>query len=242
MKKILALLLVLAMLVTLVACATPEPEVTPTPAATPTPAPDDGEEDPNGGDEVDGPIVLGMIASLSGAFQSWGEQWQRGFYMGLEYMTNGTNTVAGRTIETVWEDTTTVPDIARERTLALLDRGVDVVIGYTSTGDAMACLGLFEEFDTIAIVSPAAGDGIIMYPFWNENIFRSARTGAQDIYATMSGLIAQNPDPTGVTVGVFVPDSTWGHGLSDPFVAQAEAYGFEVTLIELVPPDATDFT
>jgi len=61
------------------------------------------------------PIRIGALASLSGALQDYGQQMRRGFELGLKYATDGTMEVAGRKIEVIWEDTTTVPDVARER-------------------------------------------------------------------------------------------------------------------------------
>ncbi|MCL2201049.1 MAG: substrate-binding domain-containing protein [Oscillospiraceae bacterium] len=225
MKKILVCLIVLTLSLAVFACGND------TPAA---PA--------NGGDTpaAANPIVIGAITSLSGALQDYGEQFQRGFYLGLEYMTDGTMEVAGRPIQVVWEDTTNVPDVARERTLSLLERGVDIVTGFAASGDAMASLALFEEFQTVAVIEPAAADAIIAYPNWNEFIFRTGRTSGQDALAMMS-VLERNAAP-GSTIAAIAPDSTFGYAMIDPFRIAVDNAGFEFVQAEFIPVDTTDFS
>ncbi|MCL2216776.1 MAG: substrate-binding domain-containing protein [Defluviitaleaceae bacterium] len=193
-------------------------------------------------DDPDRPIRIGAITSLSGALQDFGEQFQRGFNLGLEYMTNGTNQVAGRDIQVIWEDTTNTPDVARERTMVLLEtHNVDIVTGFASSGDAMASLALFEEFETVAVIEPAAADFIIQYPNWNEFIFRTGRTSAQDALALAAVLGGMHPGG-GRTVAALAPDSTFGHSMVDPFRPAVEALGFTWVGAEMAPEAATDFS
>jgi len=238
MKRILAVLLALVMVLGLFAACGGGDNDTP---ATPAP-PAGGDAGGDDGGELAGEtLLIGAITSLSGGLQDYGEQFQRGFYLGLEYMTNGTMTVAGRPIEVTWEDTTTTPAVAAERTLVLLERGVEIVTGFAASGDALASLALFEEFETVAVIEPAAADGIIMYPHWNEYIFRTGRTSGQDALAMVDILRTRYPDG-GATIGAIAPDSTFGYAMVEPFMAAAEAAGFIITQIEYAPVDATDFT
>ena len=217
MKKILVCLLVLVMALAVVACA----------------------DDAAGGDND--AIVIGAITSLSGALQDYGEQFQRGFLLGIEYMTDGTNMVAGRPLEIIWEDTTNTPDVARERTLILLENHqVDIVTGFAASGDAMASLSLFEEFETVAIIEPAAADAIIMYPNWNRFVFRTGRTSGQDALA-LSAALQRNAAP-GSRIATLAPDTTFGYAMVDPFIPAVEALGFEFVQAEFAPADATDFS
>jgi len=261
MKKILAIILVLIFAFSVAACAAGETtQPTPTPADETTPATDktdnndddDDNESPlvdDNGDDIDAndyplagiPVRIGAITSLSGALQDYGEQFQRGFNLGLEYMTNGTNTVAGRPIEVIWEDTTNVPEVARERTLILLENHeVEIVTGFAASGDAVASLALFEEFETVAIIEPAAADAIISEGVWNEFVFRTGRTSGQDALAMMS-VLQRNAAP-GATVGAVAPDTTFGHAMVDPFISAVDSAGFDFIHAELIPADATDFT
>jgi len=235
MKKIFAILLIMALSIGLLAGCTADQTAAPTaPAGGGTPA-----ATATAGE----PIVIGAITSLSGALQDYGEQFRRGFYLGLEYMTDGTMEVAGRPLQTDWEDTTNVPDVARERTLALLERGVDIVTGYAASGDAVASLALFEEFDTVAVIEPAAADAIISAPNWNEYVFRTGRTSGQDALAMLSVLNGRYPQGgEGVTIATFGPDTTFGFSMVEPFVAHAEAAGFDIVATEFAPHTATDFS
>jgi branched-chain amino acid transport system substrate-binding protein len=196
----------------------------------------------DGDGDGDGPIRIGAITSLSGALQDYGEQFQRGFYLGLEYMTDGTMQVAGRDIEVIWEDTTTTPDVARERTLVMLENhNVDIVTGFAASGDALASLALFEEFETVAVIEPAASDLIITYPNWNEYVFRTGRTSGQDALA-LAAVLANHHPGGGRTVAALAPDSTFGFSMVDPFIPAVEAHGFEFVQAEFAPPAATDFS
>lgn len=194
------------------------------------------------GSDGDGPIRIGAITSLSGALQTYGEDFQRGFLLGMEYFTNGTNTVAGRPIEIIWEDTATTPEVALERTMRLLEvEQVDIITGYASSADALASMALFEEFETVAVIEPAASDLIITYGNWNEFIFRTGRTSGQDALA-MASIIANNNPQGGVTVAAFGPDSAFGRSMVDPFVAASQNLGLNVIATEFPPVDTTDFT
>lgn len=242
MKKCLAFVLALALVLALAACSGAASSSAPaaggddTPASTPAAG---GDDTPAATGEV---LKVGAITSLSGSLQDYGECFQRGFLLGIEYMTDGTDIVAGRPLEIIWEDTTTVNDVARERTLKLLDQDqVELVVGYAASGDATASIPLFEEYETVAIIEPAAGDAIITEGTWNEYIFRTGRTTAQDALAMVAVLKEMHPEGD-ATIACFAPDSTYGYGMVDPFVAGAEAAGFTVGEISYAPQDANDFS
>lgn len=183
------------------------------------------------------PIKIGALASLSGALQDYGQQMRRGFELGLKYATDGTMEVGGRKIEVIWEDTTTVPDVARERALKLLEQDkVDLLVGPTSSADALAVLPLAQEFKRVIVVEPAAAD-VITGLFWNRYVFRSGRNTAQDA-AAMADIVSR----PGVRIATFAPDTAFGRAAVTPFVPQAMARGASVVLQEFAPATATDFT
>lgn len=187
-------------------------------------------------EEILPPIRVGALASLSGVLEVYGVQMKRGFELGMEYLTDGTMEVAGREIEVIWEDTTTVPDVARERALKLLDRdNVDILVGITSSGDALAVLPLLEEFQRVMIVEPAAAD-IITGPFWNRYVFRTGRNTGQDAAAAADVIAAP-----GVRIATLAPDTAFGRAGIAPFVPAVSARGAEVVRQEFPPADATDF-
>lgn len=185
------------------------------------------------------PIKIGGITSLSGALQDYGQQNQRGFMLGLEYATNGTMEVAGRKIEVIWEDTTTVPDVARERAIKLLDQDkVDLLVGPASSSDAAAILELAEEFKKVLVIEPAAAD-FLTGPSWNRYIFRTGRNTAQDANAVANVIISNKP---GAKVATLAPDSAFGRAGVDPAVNALKEGGAELIHQEFPPTETTDFT
>jgi branched-chain amino acid transport system substrate-binding protein len=183
------------------------------------------------------PVRIGALASLSGVLEDYGKQMRRGFELGLEYLTDGTMEVAGRKIEVIWEDTTTVPDVARERATKLLDQDkVDLLVGPTSSADALAILPLVEEFKRVIIVEPAAAD-VITGQFWNRYVFRTGRNTAQDAIA-MADIIAA----PGAKIATLAPDTAFGRAGITPFIPAAMARGASIVIQEFPPAAATDFT
>lgn len=186
------------------------------------------------------PIVVGALTSLSGALQDYGEQNQKGFMLGLEYATDGTMEVAGRPIEVIWEDTTNVPDVARERALKLLDKDkVDILMGAASSSDAAAILDLAKEFETVYVIEPAAADFLTGGDTWNEYIFRTGRNSAQDAAAMADVIINSKP---GAKVATLAPDSAFGRAMVDPIVNQLIDRGGELLHQEFPPAETTDFS
>lgn len=185
------------------------------------------------------PVVIGGLTSLSGVLMDYGNQMRRGFELGLEYATKGTMTVAGRPIRVIWEDTTTVPEVARERAIKLLDEDkVDLIVGPTSSSDAFAILGLAEEYKRVFILEPAAAD-FLTGPQANRYIFRTGRNTAHDAEAMAAVMTHNIKNPK---VAAFAPDTAFGRAGVAPFKAALERKGGTVIIEEYAPADATDFT
>ena len=77
----------------------------------------ESSEESEGGEG--GTIKIGVLASLTGALESYGKQTSQGFELGLEYATDGTMEVAGKKIEVVYEDTETKPEVAVQKATKL---------------------------------------------------------------------------------------------------------------------------
>lgn len=203
---------------------------------------DNGDSlDDNKGDGADSvstePIKVGVLASLTGALESYGKQTKNGFELGLEYATGGTMEVEGRKIEVVWEDTETKPEVAVQKATKLLeDDQVDFLVGSSSSGDTLAVLPLAEEYEKIMIVEPAVADSITGSEF-NKYIFRTARNSSQDAYAAAAAIADK-----GVKIATFAPDYSFGWDGVSAFVTAAEKLGAEIVLEEYADPAATDFT
>ncbi len=183
------------------------------------------------------PVKVGVLASLTGALESYGKQTKNGFELGLEYATGGTMEVEGRKIEVVWEDTETKPEVAVQKATKLLeDDGVDFLVGSSSSGDTLAVLPLAEEYEKIMIVEPAVADSITGSEF-NPYIFRTSRNSSQDAYAAAASIAGE-----GVKIATFAPDYSFGWDGVSAFKDAASKLGAEIVLEEYADPAATDFT
>ncbi|WP_339251356.1 substrate-binding domain-containing protein [Sporosarcina sp. FSL W8-0480] len=184
-----------------------------------------------------GTIKIGVLASLTGALESYGKQTKQGFELGLEYATGGTMVVAGKKIEVVYEDTETKPEVAVQKATKLLEEDeVDFLVGSSSSGDTLAVLPLAEEYEKIMIVEPAVADSITGSEF-NPFIFRTARNSSQDAVAGAAAIAGP-----GVKIATFAPDYSFGWDGIAAFKKAAEALGAEIILEEFADPAATDFT
>lgn len=184
-----------------------------------------------------GTIKIGVLASLTGALESYGKQTQRGFDLGIEYATGGTMEVNGKKIEIVYEDTETKPEVAVQKATKLLeDDQVDFLVGSSSSGDTLAVLPLAEEYEKIMVVEPAVADSITGSEF-NEYIFRTGRNSSQDAYAAAAAIAGK-----GVKIATFAPDYSFGWDGVNAFKTAAEKLGADIVLEEYADPAATDFT
>ncbi|HMT22578.1 MAG TPA: ABC transporter substrate-binding protein, partial [Promineifilum sp.] len=82
-----------------------EPTEAPAEAATEAPAEETAEQ-PFAGED----LVIGLMTDKSGALAIYGPSQTQGFYLGLEYATDGTMEVAGRPIVVVEKDNGSDPD------------------------------------------------------------------------------------------------------------------------------------
>ena len=183
------------------------------------------------------PIKIGVLASQTGGLEAYGKQTLRGFELGLEYATGGTNEVAGRKIEFIVEDTETKPEVAVQKATKLLEEDeVDFLVGSSSSGDTLAVLPLAEEYEKIMIVEPAVADSITGSEF-NEYIFRTARNSSQDAVAGAAAIAKE-----GVKIATLAPDYSFGRDGVAAFKEAAEKLGADIVHEEYADPAATDFT
>jgi branched-chain amino acid transport system substrate-binding protein len=107
------------------------------------------------------PIKIGLLQGLSGPYEIYGKAEIIGFKMGLEYFTQGSNKILGRDVELVVEDTQLKAARAKMLLTKLYgDDKVDLAVGPTSRGVALATLPVAEQFRKILIVEPAVADSI----------------------------------------------------------------------------------
>lgn len=254
-RTALAILAVLSLL--LAACSAPpaaqptsapaaEPTAAPV-AAEPTAAPADAQPtEPAAEPAAEGEeIVVGLMSDSSGLLAIYGPMLERGFELGLEYATDGSNAVAGRPITVVIKDTASNPEtgvtLARE---AIEQDGAHVLVGSPSSPVALAISGLAAENKLVYIAAPAATPALTGANF-NEYTFRAGRTSDQDAL-TMGAALLQ----TGSKFVQISQDNAFGRGSAAAFYTTVKDLGGEFVLGDtpdeagavFAPPETADFT
>lgn len=185
----------------------------------------------------DDTIKVAHVYGKTGALEAYAKQSHTGLMMGLEYLTDGTMKVAGKTIEVIEKDTQLKPDQGR----ALLaeaygDDEVDLAVGPVSSGVALAMLSVAAEYRKILIVEPAVADSITG-DNWNRYIFRTARNSSQDAISNAKAI-----GRPGVKVATLAQDYAFGRDGVAAFKEALKDTGAEVVFEEYAPTDTTDFT
>ncbi len=183
------------------------------------------------------PIKIGILQGLSGALEVYGKQEVIGFKMGLEYATKGTNKILGRDVTLIIEDTQLKPDVGKMLLTKLYsDDKVDLAVGPTSSGVALACLPVAEQFKKILIVEPAVADSITGAN-WNRYIFRTGRNSGQDAIGNAAAVAKP-----GVSIACIGQDYAFGRDGIAAYKQAAEKLGAKVVHEEYCDPKGTDFT
>ncbi|MFZ5509935.1 MAG: substrate-binding domain-containing protein [Pseudomonadota bacterium] len=183
-------------------------------------------------------IKIALIAGKTGPLEAYAKQTETGFMMGLEYLTNGTMSIGGRKIRVIVKDDQNKPDIGKAMLAeAYGDDKVDLAVGTTNSGVALAMLPVAEEYKKVLIVEPAVADAITGDK-WNRYIFRTGRSSAQDALANAAIMRGD------VTIATLAQDYAFGR---DGVAAFKEALGkinpkAKVVHEEYAPQNATDFT
>jgi branched-chain amino acid transport system substrate-binding protein len=180
-------------------------------------------------------IKIAHIMGKTGALEAYAKQSAVGFMMGLDYATGGTMTVAGRKLVVIEKDDQGKPDLGKNLlTAAYADDKVDIAVGTTSSGVALAMLPVAEEFKKILLVEPAVADSITGDK-WNKYIFRTGRSSSQD---AISNAVAVDKD--GTNIAILAQDYAFGR---DAVKATREAIK-KAKLVheEYVPMATTDIT
>ena len=187
---------------------------------------------PGEGTPTGDPIKVGIVTSLSGPLQSYGQMYLDSFTVGLDYATDGTGTVNGRPIQVETADDAGDPAKATSAATTFIGDGTKIIAGSASSGVALQVAPLAAENKVLFISGPAATDGLTGI---NRYTFRSGRQSYQDIRTAASFL----GDLQGKSVTVFAQDSTFGQANVAAVTAVFGADGATVTPL-LVPSTATD--
>ena len=124
-----------------------------------------------------GPLKVGLLATLEGAFTVLGEDSQRGFELALR---EADYEVAGRKIEVVVGATDATPESALRAARKLVEQdGVDIVIGPLSGSEGLAMRDYSKTVPHVTFINgtSAAQGTTLVDP--SENFFRFNTDGAQ---------------------------------------------------------------
>jgi branched-chain amino acid transport system substrate-binding protein len=180
-------------------------------------------------------IRIAHIHSLTGPLEAYGKQTTIGFNLGLDYATGGTMMVAGKKLVVIEKDDQGKPDLGKSLLAAAYgDDKVDIAVGPTSSGVALAMLPVAEEYKKILVVEPAVADSITGDK-WNKYIFRTGRNSSQDAISNAVAL-----DKAGTVVATLAQDYAFGR---DGVKAFKEALkSAKIVHEEYLPQNTTDFT
>src|SRR6266576_1936409 len=184
-------------------------------------------------------LKIALIYSKTGPLEAYAKQTENGLMLGLEYLTQGMLSLNGRKITVLPKDDQGKPDVAKSLLeQAYADDKVDLAIGTTASGSALAMLPIAEDAKKVLIVEPAVADSITGEK-WNRYIFRTSRNSTQDALATAVAF-----GPNEASVATLAQDYAFGR---DGVAALKEALAAthskaKIVFEEYAPQNATDFT
>src|SRR5437868_7795943 len=180
-------------------------------------------------------IRIAHVYDKTGPLEAYAKQTHAGLMMGLEYATGGKMEVLGRRIVIIEKDSQLKPDLGKTQlAAAYADDKVDLAVGPTGSGVALAMLPVAEEYKKILLVEPAVADAITGEK-WNKYIFRTGRSSSQDAISN-----AVTVDQPGTLIATLAQDYAFGR---DGGKACKEALkNAKVVHEEYLPQTTTDFT
>jgi branched-chain amino acid transport system substrate-binding protein len=157
--------------------------------------------------------------------------------MGLEYATGGKMEVLGRKIVVIEKDSQFKPDVGKAQLAAAYgDDKVDLAIGPTGSGVALAMLPVAEEYKKILLVEPAVADSITGDK-WNRYIFRTGRSSSQDAISNAVALGKPN-----TSIATLAQDYAFGRDGVKAFKDALAGTGAQIVHEEYAPVATSDFT
>jgi branched-chain amino acid transport system substrate-binding protein len=192
-----------------------------------------------------GPVTIGLLTDDSGPLAIYGPMLERGFALGLQYATNGTNKVAGRDIKVVTKDTASSADTATNLAREAIEKdGAQVLVGVPSSAAALAVSSVAAQNKIIYLAGPAASPDLTGKSF-NAYTFRAGRSSVQDALTMASALTG-----LGKTFVQIAPDYAFGRGSAQAFYNVIKAKGGTFPVNDnntdfgtvFAPQDTTNFT
>jgi len=192
-----------------------------------------------------GPVLkVGQIGMMSGVMALYGLQQQRGFEMGLQYMSGGEMDaegryiIANRPVEVIVKDDEGDPEKAVSLALELIEKdGVEILQGPVSSASAIALTNVALENEMILMIDPAASY-FMTGAYFNPFVFRTSRTSFDDT-SIIAKYLVENVGPTFAHIGV---DNAFGQGSGAALAYSVGEFGGELVADVYAPFETTDFT
>src|SRR5260370_42432370 len=138
-------------------------------------------------------LKIALIYSKTGPLEAYAKQTENGLTLGLEYLTQRTLLLNGRKIIVLSKDDQGKPDVSESLLeQAYADDKVDLAIGTTASGSALAMLPIAEDAKKVLIMEPAVADSITGEK-WHRDIFRTSPNSAPDPPANAVPLVPTQP-------------------------------------------------
>jgi branched-chain amino acid transport system substrate-binding protein len=187
------------------------------------------------------PLVIGLINSRTGALSYYGDMIEKGFNIGLDYFTKGTNKIAGREIKVVIEDDAGDANKAVEAARKMVQQdGAEILMGTTSSASGLAVTGVNEKELKKVFIAGAAATADLTGANYNQYIFHVGRNTDQDA-AVGAAYAASLATKSHKIVSVF-QDYAFGQSGNKSWKDIAtKTPGIEWVEVP-VPTSATDFT
>jgi branched-chain amino acid transport system substrate-binding protein len=182
-------------------------------------------------------IKIAHVYDKTGVLEAYAKQTHAGLMMGLEYASGGKMEVLGRKLVVIEKDSQFKPDVGKSQLAAAYgDDKVDLAVGPTGSGVALAMLPVAEEYKKILLVEPAVADAITGEK-WNRYIFRTGRSSSQD---AISNAVAVGKPNT--FVATLAQDYAFGRDGVRAFKDALAGTGAQVVHEEFAPVATSDFT
>lgn len=136
------------------------------------------------GDASTKPLVIGMITSRTGPLSYYGDMLEKGFQIGLDYFTKGTNKIGGRDVKVVIEDDGGDANKAVEAARKLVQQSnAEILVGTPSSASALAIAAINDkELKKIFVIDPAASAALTGANY-SQYTFHTGRNTDQDAAA-----------------------------------------------------------
>ena len=233
-KKVLAVVLAVLLVVGfMAACADNTP-------APPTAPPQGAPEAPPAGD---GPanvteVTIGGLAPLTGGVAQFGTAVQQGVALYVEQF----NAQGGLQIDVEWFNEEGQAPLGISGYFALVDGGAAAIIGAVTSNVTMAVAPFAYEDNTPMITATSTHAGVTVDQDTGTvftNVFRSCFIDPFQGYV-MANFAADVIEAETVAV-LFNNENAYSIGLTEAFLAQAEARGLEVIIVETFQNQAVNF-